>query len=552
MAFDFPANPVLNQKFVSGSNSYVWNGYGWMSEPPTAYVKVAGDMMTGPLTIRMQGSSGHLKLDNTTATDPVGTMLLKNGVMRWFCGAGPGPEPGADVNTEFHFRRYNDAGTVFPDIPLKINRQTGRAQIAFAPVDPMDVANKAFVEATMGGGGPEHVLRAGDVMTGGLTLPTLTVSAAAGAQADVYSQLAGAYRWLVRMTDNFELHRYSDAGAYLGSPLQINRTTGNANFVGQVAAGSFWSANGYMSSFSADSANIGNCSSGGTFSLNVVNCGAFTASSITDYGVLTVNGAATFNSNLFVMGALYSYGQNIIMRGGGSNECWLHMNYNNDTPCTSMLSIDTFSPQHVGGTFSIRRGNDPNRSLTVYGSGSTWSSTGYNGKSGIYGGPEPNAWNFNWGSNQLHAWIDNTYLGAIAYQSDYRIKRNVVPLDSTWAQIKQLRPVRYNLQDYAQAVNPEQRDYSDPLITNNKVGIEVHESKVIPADQLLIKGDNVEHWGFIAHELQETLIEDAATGYKDAPEMLQSPNPWTIIAALTKTLQEAMTRIESLESRMRS
>jgi hypothetical protein len=40
-----------------------------------------------------------------------------------------------------------------------------------------------------------------------------------------------------------------------------------------------------------------------------------------------------------------------------------------------------------------------------------------------------------------------------------------------------------------------------------------------------------------------------ATGYKDAPDVVQSPNPWTVIAALTKGLQEAMARIEALEAR---
>src|SRR5262245_18429149 len=242
MAFDFPASPVLNQKYISGSASYVWNGYAWMSEPPTAYVKVSGDTMTGPLTIRKQGSDGHITLDNTTAVDQIPIYFTKNNLKRWAVGTGPGPEPGGDVGSNWHFRRYNDAGTLFGDIPLQINRKTGLSQIAFDPVDPMDVANRQFVLATMGGGGPEHVLRGGDVMTGPLTLPTLTVNAPAGGQAHIYGSSAGGNRSLIRMTDNFELHGYSDACAYLGSPLQINLATGNVNFVGQWAAGCIWSA----------------------------------------------------------------------------------------------------------------------------------------------------------------------------------------------------------------------------------------------------------------------------------------------------------------------
>ena len=49
----------------------------------------------------------------------------------------------------------------------------------------------------------------------------------------------------------------------------------------------------------------------------------------------------------------------------------------------------------------------------------------------------------------------------------------------------------------------------------------------------LSKADDIERWGFIAHELQETLIDSAANGHKDAENVIQSPNPWTLIAALT-------------------
>jgi len=38
------------------------------------------------------------------------------------------------------------------------------------------------------------------------------------------------------------------------------------------------------------------------------------------------------------------------------------------------------------------------------------------------------------------------------------------------------------------------------------------------------------------------------TGEKDAEGVIQSPNPWTVIAALTKTVQELIARIETLEA----
>jgi hypothetical protein len=65
----------------------------------------------------------------------------------------------------------------------------------------------------------------------------------------------------------------------------------------------------------------------------------------------------------------------------------------------------------------------------------------------------------------------------------------------------------------------------------------------------MFANDDTERWGFIAHELQEALTPSAATGVKDSPDTVQSPNPFTLIAALTKALQEAMARIEALEAR---
>jgi hypothetical protein len=140
--------------------------------------------------------------------------------------------------------------------------------------------------------------------------------------------------------------------------------------------------------------------------------------------------------------------------------------------------------------------------------------TGFNTRAGTGGGFGGNQVNFNW-TGALQGWIDGTNLGNVSFTSDYRTKKDVEDLHGTWDAVKALRPVKYTQAEYA------------PLFV----------------------ADDIERWGFIAHELQGTLIEHAATGTKDAPDTVQSPNPWTVIAALTKALQEAMTRIEALEAR---
>jgi hypothetical protein len=157
------------------------------------------------------------------------------------------------------------------------------------------------------------------------------------------------------------------------------------------------------------------------------------------------------------------------------------------------------------------------------------SAVGYTSKAGSSGAFGGNNWNFNWTGSALACWIDTVDAGNVGgVTSDYRTKRNVTDLPSTWERTKALRPVSY-----------QHRDYTPP-------GLGADQGDVAPRP--LFVGDDVERWGFVAHELQETLIPNAATGEKDSPTHIQSPNPWTVIATLTKALQEAMTRIEALEA----
>jgi hypothetical protein len=133
------------------------------------------------------------------------------------------------------------------------------------------------------------------------------------------------------------------------------------------------------------------------------------------------------------------------------------------------------------------------------------------GQGGAYQG---NFFNFQWTGTPI-LWIDNVNVGTITVTCDYRIKESVADLPSMWDRIKALRPISYTLKE-----NPE----------------------------LLARADPAERWGFIAHEMQEALLESAATGYKDAPNLVQSPDLMALIAPLTKALQEAMARIEALEA----
>jgi hypothetical protein len=222
----------------------------------------------------------------------------------------------------------------------------------------------------------------------------------------------------------------------------------------------------------------------------------------------TVNGTLTATSSLYCnSGVVYSKAQPnanahfwILDANGGDTAgifYWEH------TTNSIILTNRT-----GGGGVTIRSDGDVQVGQDIY-------ARGYKcrqGMNGAFGANRFDAW---WDANAGNTqwWIDATYMGVMTMGSDHRIKRDLAPLPSMWERLKALKPISYKL-----------RPYKD-----------------------LIKGDDKERWGLVAHELQETLIEDAATGVKDQEDCIQSPNPWTVIAALTKTLQEAQARIEALE-----
>jgi hypothetical protein len=114
-------------------------------------------------------------------------------------------------------------------------------------------------------------------------------------------------------------------------------------------------------------------------------------------------------------------------------------------------------------------------------------------------------------------WVDASNIGTFAFTSDYRTKRDIEPLPGMWEKVKSLRPVSFR-----------------------------HKA----TDDGLFVDDPTERWGFVAHELQETLTETAASGHKDEPNVIQSPNLLLLLAVLAKGLQEAIGRIETLEGKV--
>jgi hypothetical protein len=232
------------------------------------------------------------------------------------------------------------------------------------------------------------------------------------------------------------------------------------------------------------------CNGAASLGATTINGGLTTTSTITcNSGVVYSRAAPNANAHFWILDA----------NGGDTAGIFYWEHTSNSIIMTNRTG---------GGGVTIRSDGDVQVNQDIY-------ARGYKCRQGMNGGFGANRFDAWWDANAGNTqwWIDATYMGTIAMGSDYRIKRDTAPLPSMWERLKALKPISYR-----------HRNFKD-----------------------LVKATDTEHWGFTAHELQETLIEDAATGVKDQEDCIQSPNPWTVIAALTKTLQEAMARIEALE-----
>ena len=140
---------------------------------------------------------------------------------------------------------------------------------------------------------------------------------------------------------------------------------------------------------------------------------------------------------------------------------------------------------------------------------------GYVGRAGTTGS-SANVFNVYWTGSAAQLYIDTSNLGTISTSSDYRIKKNINPMESgAISRVLDLKPITYELTDYKE----------------------------------LFKSDGVVREGFIAHEVQE-VIPSGADGAKDEEDCIQSLRVDAIVAVLTKAVQEQQVLIESLTTRV--
>ena len=219
------------------------------------------------------------------------------------------------------------------------------------------------------------------------------------------------------------------------------------------------------------------------------------------YGAVNVTGKLTSQDQLDFDSILQSIDTVAILAAASGGSIYFRPNG----------AASAVEQSYIGADGDFHHSNDiyvGEASHSVYG---TYGGAGYRGKAGQSGSYGAYFNNMNWNGTYMYVYTSTTLLGAITWQCDYRIKKNVQPLPSMWERIKALNPVRFQQKAY------------DVWVDNDDV-----------------------RWGFIAHELQERLDPAMATGHKDSPD-IQSPDLLGLLAAVTRALQEAMARIEILE-----
>lgn len=252
----------------------------------------------------------------------------------------------------------------------------------------------------------------------------------------------------------------------------------------------------------------------GTMNASGLGLSQTTASTSPTTGALTVAGGVGIGGQLFVGGDIVGASGSVLSRASSSSTNSYFIAQDETAASRGVFYWDR-------PTNTVRMYHpSPAVAVDIDSGGKCHIGNGFFGRTGNAGAYGSNTHNFYWGGGAVQMWVDTSNVGNIAVACDYRIKKDVAPLTSTWDAVKALRPITYT-----------QREFTPS-----------------GADKPLFVNDDAPRWGFVAHELQDVLLPSAASGSKDAENEIQSPNLLAVVAALTKALQEAMQRIEDLEA----
>jgi hypothetical protein len=419
---------------------------------------------------------------------------------RWQLNLGdPVAEGGGNTGSNFTLYSFNDAGS-YLTTPLTFTRADGLGYVVGNPIAPMGIATKQYVDAAVSGVPPTDisgfVLKTGDTMSGPLTINSNMAAYNVylpDGQGSVFFGTLG--HSIARMTDTGRLRIGGGQDVVeIVNPLKV-------------------SSSAYVQ---ADITGASNISAAGAVNAGVsMYCG----------------GTATIANNVEVTNWVRCSDIDIHQDA----DCRIFFR-SMDYSVKGIVFYDSSSGHPNAMVMrNAKIGNDPHNveaDVSIQNNGMVHLGWGFMSRAGYSGLMQYTAHNFYWDGVGCQVFIDNSSLGYTGTVSDYRVKKDVLPLPSMWDTVKALNPIKYT-----------QRQFNPP----NAVEPKAWREGELPKPMFV--NDENERWGFLAHELQATTIQTAATGVKDSPTAIQSPNPFTIIAALTKALQEAMLRIEQLEAK---
>jgi hypothetical protein len=443
-------------------------------------------------------NAAQINLNKGASGGGTNILGLTNGSQRWVMSLGNGTAEGSgNVGSDFQLISCDNNGAGLAS--FTISRNSGNVQInASANNDAAFALNKP----------------------------------ASGRNSEILSYTAGSLRWNVcpgnsaaetgsNVGSDFCIVRYGDNGVGIDWPFQIVRQTGAVTIPNALTVSGPTQINNGLNITPPTNASIG----------------LYPTSS----GFAQIQLSSRSDNSYLILNRPNGYNNLIIGRTGvppGNNRWYI---------CVG--SGDAESGNNQGSHFYVQSWGDNNAILAtpfmIYRNTSICNfaaNINVGGTGVMYAAFSTGAYiAWYWNTSALYGYVNNVQLGYITWTSDYRIKRNIKPLSSMWEKVKALNPISYN-----------QKEFSPPEYLKNlpaKNGTESEEEKSKEPDPLF-REDNIEHWGFIAHDLQNDLVPAAATGYKDAPNIVQSVNPLTLLAGLTKALQEAMARIEILEGKL--
>ena len=170
-ARDYADAVIPGRVYVRQKRTGSWVG-AWALEGSGSYVELAGDTMTGDLSISR--GTPTLNLTGTGGTASATIQGRKGGTLRWQLEVGNGlPELGGNSGSDFYLHRYNDVGSDL-GVPFQIARSSGEAIFSNTVISNGDVHCKTLKASWSMG---------------------LQLYVAVGGDAVVDTQVAGARRW---------------------------------------------------------------------------------------------------------------------------------------------------------------------------------------------------------------------------------------------------------------------------------------------------------------------------------------------------------------------